>query len=810
MRNNHPVTNTEAIMKENSILISKTNLKGVITDVNAEFVDISGFTKEELIGKNHNLVRHPDMPIEAFKDLWNTVKSGKPWVGLVKNRCKNGDYYWVTANVAPVTEEGRVVGYISVRHKPSRQEVNAAEKLYSDARKGYSSLKPSFLSSMMGVLWNNRSVTQRLLGIMSLIGMKMAFMTYNFEQLIRSGADADSLVTALTYGAAGSFLILLVTVGVFIRAGVLPSIRASSKVLSEIAEGNFKSDIDIKRGDELGDILRSAKMLQIRQGSMVNDARYQLNLAARIQSALDSTTANVMMADNQHNIIYINNTLQGMLDRSESNFKQKLPHFDAKNLMGSCIDIFHEDPAYQRRILDGLTTTFASPDMNLGGTWVKIIANPVFDAEGNRIATVTEWLDRTQDVALENMIEHDIKGLVEAAKQGQLSRRIDLSGTSGQINELSQLLNELLDVSEQGIGDIIQGLKALEEGNLVYRISNDYQGMFDEAKQANNSTADQISKVMGHVRMTAEQVAMGANEIANGNHTLSARTQEQAAALEETAASIEEITGTVQQTSDNSLQANKLAREAVELAKQGGGISEDAVTAMTEINANSKKISDIIGVIDEISFQTNLLALNAAVEAARAGEQGRGFAVVAGEVRALAQRSAGAAKEIKVLINQSVQSVESGSKLVNESGSALQNIVEAVTRVGVLVAEIDAASSEQSAGIDQINRAIAQLDSNTQQNSALVEESASASGHLNGQASDLRQQISQFQLDDSELDEDEVSQSDENHSDDGGKIKVKKKVKKIAKKRAKQQVKAMLRSVPEELVKRDDDVWEEI
>ena len=804
MRRNHPVRNQEIKMEEGSTLVSTMDLKGVITEVSPDFVAISGFSEQELIGKSDNIVRHPDMPKAVSRDLWETVKAGRPWEGCVKNRCKNGDFYWVKANVAPVVEHGQVAGYISVRHKPDSSEIESAGKLYREINRGAASLQPP-LFKRIGALWSERSIAQRFFAGMAVIGGMIAAVGYNVHQQIVAGASVDVLTDALVYELGGSFGVLLIASSLFVWKVVLPGIRDVTDALGQITAGNFQSDININRGDELGDLLRVSKVLQIRQGYLINDSREQLNRAARIQSALDSTTANVMMADQHHNIIYINDTLQKMLDSNEANFKQKLPNFNAKKLIGTCIDVFHSDPSYQRSILDNLKGTFSSPDLNLGGTWVKIIANPVLDAEGNRIATVTEWQDRTEDVALEHMVEHDVKGLVEGAKRGELSRRIEVGEVPGPISELSQSLNELLEVTEQGVDDIIQGLQALERGDLTYRIRNEYQGMFDAAKQANNNAADQMASVMEHVRMTAQEVGLGADEIAEGNNTLSYRTQEQAAALEETAASIEEITGTVQQTADNSRQANQLAAAAREQAEKGGVIATQTVAAMAEVSTNSKKISDIIGVIDEIAFQTNLLALNAAVEAARAGEQGKGFAVVAGEVRTLAQRSAGAAKEIKELINQSVESVESGSHLVNESGEALQSIIGAVSKVGDIIAEIASASTEQTIGVEQINQAIAQLDANTQQNTGMVEESAAASQRLNDQAGELCQQIAQFELDGEII---EVQHEDE-HVNERVKKPAKKKVKKIAKKRAKQQVREIVSSQALVKAEKEGDIWEE-
>jgi methyl-accepting chemotaxis protein I, serine sensor receptor len=260
-------------------------------------------------------------------------------------------------------------------------------------------------------------------------------------------------------------------------------------------------------------------------------------------------------------------------------------------------------------------------------------------------------------------------------------------------------------------------------------------------------TMDQrLVEIVAEVRQGSDAVSTAAQQIARGNDDLSQRTQEQASSLEETASSMEEMTSTVKQNAENASHANQLARGAREQAERGGEVAAQAVTAMREINSSSRKISDIVSLIDEIAFQTNLLALNAAVEAARAGEQGRGFAVVATEVRNLAQRSAGAAKEIKLLINDSADKVRAGSELVDQSGKALADIVDSVKKVTDIVAEIAAASQEQSAGIDQVNNAVSQMDEMTQQNAALVEEASAAARAMHEQANELTSQVGFFQI----------------------------------------------------------------
>ncbi|MBU0500337.1 MAG: HAMP domain-containing protein [Gammaproteobacteria bacterium] len=289
---------------------------------------------------------------------------------------------------------------------------------------------------------------------------------------------------------------------------------------------------------------------------------------------------------------------------------------------------------------------------------------------------------------------------------------------------------------------------AVAEGRLDRTLTTDRGDEVGQLIRCLGDMSAKLRRIVAQVRGVTDHVVTAAGEISKGNMDLSQRTEEQASSLEETAASMEELTSTVKQNAENAVQANRLAADARKQAEEGGGVAGRAMQAMTAINNSSKRIADIIGVIDEIAFQTNLLSLNAAVEAARAGEHGRGFAVVADEVRKLAQRSADAAKEIKALITDSVGKVEEGSRLVDESGRALSEIIGAVKQVSHIVAEITAASREQSVGIEQVNKAVVQMDEVTQQNASLVEEAAAAAASLEDQAKQLQRSIAFFKLGD--------------------------------------------------------------
>jgi len=480
------------------------------------------------------------------------------------------------------------------------------------------------------------------------------------------------------------------------------------------------------------------------------EAREQERIAAekrlaeenlRIKNALDNVSTNVMIADNDRQIIYVNRSIVETLTRAESDLRRDLPTFEVRKLIGGSIDQFHKAPEHQRRVLDNLRTTHRA-QIKVGGRTFLLTVNPILSGDGERLGTVVEWLDRTAEVS----VESEIGDIVRAAANGDFSQRITLDGKEGFFRLLGENINELLKTSGDCVAEVGRMFSALAEGDLTQRIDADVHGAFAKLKDDANATAERLTSIILQIQQASDTINTAAREIAAGNSDLSARTEQQAANLEETASSMEELTSTVKQNAENARQANQLAIGASDVAVKGGSVVAEVVTTMSSISESSKKIADIIGVIDGIAFQTNILALNAAVEAARAGEQGRGFAVVASEVRNLAQRSAAAAKEIKALIVDSTDRVGAGAKLVEQAGRTMEEIVVSVKRVTDIMGEITAASLEQSQGIEQVNQTISQMDEVTQQNAALVEEASAAARSLEEQASGLAASVSRFRV----------------------------------------------------------------
>jgi methyl-accepting chemotaxis protein len=717
-----PVTENEVMMKDGTILVTRTNLKGVITYANDAFVEISGFSYDELIGKNHNMVRHPDMPAVAFQDLWESVKALRPWSQLVKNRTKSGDYYWVEAHVTPVYKQGVPVEYLSVRYAPSRAQVNEADTFYRELNgRRATTIRPVGLAKVIKAI--------KEISINKKAGMIAgAFLLPNIF-LMKQFYDAQQLLPLAIVALLSTLACIL---GYRLVRDVTGSLGKATNMCYQMTDNNFRNKTDIDRNDLIGDFNRALYGMQVKLNADMAYMKQTGSESLRIKQALDNVSSCVMVANTNLEIIYMNDTVKSMFKNAEKDIQQQLPNFDADKLLGANIDQFHKNPAHQRGMVPNLQGTLTS-ELVIGSRHMNFVANPVLDESGSRIGTVVEWLDRTHEVK----IEKEIENLVEGVKTGNLSARIEMADKDGFFEKLSQGINELTDGIEGVFSDINNTMHSMATGDLSNKITNEYEGVYDDCKGSINATIDKLADTVGQIRESADFINNSSQEIASGNNNLSERVEAQAASLEETASSMEELTSTVKNNADNAQQANQVASSARELAEKGGTVVISAVNAMAEINESSNKIAEIIGVIDEIAFQTNLLALNASVEAARAGEQGRGFSVVATEVRNLAQRSAAAARESKELIQTSIQRVRTGTEFVNETGVSLNEIVGGVKKVGDIISEIAAASIEQSQGIEQVNQAVSEMDEITQQNAALAEEASAASVSMSDQSTNM-------------------------------------------------------------------------
>jgi methyl-accepting chemotaxis protein len=519
--------------------------------------------------------------------------------------------------------------------------------------------------------------------------------------------------SAAAYETARTVSIVLIVLGITLAAwigfmlvrGIGRGLQSAIEVADKIAAGDLSGQITVTSQDEIAKLLLA---MQTMQGNLIRIVSEIRNIVAEANNGDFSTKMNLS---------------------GKAGYTKELSELlnQLSDITGTAMDD-----------VTRVATALAAGDLSQ-----KITKDypGVFGQTKNGVNSTVDSLTK---------IVEEIRAIVEdAAVRGSFATKMDMNGKQGYTKTLSELLNQLSNVTDDAMRDIMRVAKALANADLTQKIDKDYPGLFGQTKDGVNTTVDNLKNLVNEVKVSVDSIGTASKEIASGNTDLSQRTEEQASSLEETAASMEELTSTVKQNADNAKQANQLAHSASSVAEKGGAVVHEVVGTMSSINESSRKIVDIISVIDGIAFQTNILALNAAVEAARAGEQGRGFAVVAAEVRNLAQRSAAAAKEIKTLIGDSTEKVEIGTKLVDDAGKTMEEIVNAVKRVTDIMSEISAASAEQSQGIEQVNQAITQMDEVTQQNAALVEEAAAAAESLEEEAQNLTRSVSVFKMDNS-------------------------------------------------------------
>ncbi len=697
-------------LSADTVILSTADLQGNIVNYNAGFRDASGYTDAELKGKPHSILRHPDMPKEAFNDFWQTIQAGRPWFGIVKNQRKNGDHYWVAANASPIIDKGHTTGYLSVRYPATREQISTAEKLYADVKMGRRAFPYTKLKS------NNNTLPIAVTAVTLAVSLPLFLGNL-------------SLIDILISGSVGVLSIGYMAYQLYLSNHITPALE---KGIESLANGRLKTKIE--DNTRLGFALN-----MIRSRTAETDAKnYDAMRAAEVMTtALNAATTNIMIADAHFNITSMNTSLRSMFTRNEAKLKSVLPHFSVNTLVGANMDVFHQNPAHQRMMVEKLTTSFQS-DLQIAGLVIRLTVTPI-NLNNIRLGYVVEWLDRTIEAAIVN----DIASVVEGMKGGEFNRRIQAEA-EGSFLTIKHDINEAMDIISSAINGITHIVSAQANGDLTQECTADFAGQLYELQTAINQSSKTLKNIISQAMNSANTVNLAAEQVSSGSADLSSRVQEQASALEETSATMHQMAAAVQANTANARKVADLAHQVQNQSSDGVQVMQQTIAAMQAIQDSSNQISEIVSLIDGIAFQTNLLALNAAVEAARAGEHGRGFAVVASEVRALAGKSADAAKDIKGLIENSINRIENGTRLANKSGEMLGGISHSVEQVAGMIEEIATSSHEQSVGIAQVHQAITQIDAVTQQNSALVEQTTAAAESLRNEAENLQQNMAFF------------------------------------------------------------------
>lgn len=552
-----------------------------------------------------------------------------------------------------------------------------------------------------------------LLAVAAGVGAATAVAVQN----VASGGFWDVRALA-TGGVALSAAVLLAWLG---HRGVARPLAALRDAAARIAEGEAAVVPGATRGDEIGGLARA--LSTIHEGGVE---------AARIRAALDVCRTSIMVCDAQGRVVYVNRSLLAFFTEAQEDFRAAFPGCSAKDMLGKVMEAVQ--PAA------GTVRTARVTRFPLGRRTVSLTLTPVTQADGGHLGTVVEWLELTDELAA----GAEVEDMVAAAVEGDFSRRVPVAGKPEALARIAGGMNRINELVEAALGEYAGAVGGLAEGDLTQRVQGSYRGRFAELQHNLNATLEHLGRTVATIQATAGNVARAASEINAGAGDLASRTEQTAVNLEETAATTEQLAASVKQSAARSRQATDLAEEAMGVATQGKTVVQQTVGAIERVEASSAKISEIVGVIDEIAFQTNLLALNAAVEAARAGDAGKGFAVVASEVRSLAQRSSQAAKDIKGLIASSNEQVGEGVRFVRGTGDALERIVAAAGKVSGTVAEISQATAEQAHGIDAMSHAVAHMDETTQANSALAEQSATSAAELMREIETLRGLVAFF------------------------------------------------------------------
>ncbi|RQO62606.1 hypothetical protein DBR47_05150 [Paucibacter sp. KBW04] len=809
MRTNLPVTQQEFLLREGMTIVSRTDLKGRITYINDDFLEASGFAEAELIGQPHNIVRHPDMPEEAYADMWSVLKGGRPWTGIVKNRCKNGDHYWVVANATPVKEGDSVVGYMSVRTRPTRDQVAAAEGLYRRFKEG---------KAAGWIIRDGQGIKTGLLDSLRQFSASLGLASKSGMAALLLAAGALLLGYALpasNWQLAGPGLLaaLLGAWGLFaINKRLRNTLEVAGAQFEMFGQGRFDGVVKTEGRDELARMMLALKRVQTRLGFEFADTRKRAEEAERIRQALDVAATNIMVADVGYNIIYGNASLKAMLSNAEEDIRKDLPRFSAATVIGSNVDVFHKNPAHQRTMLDRLSSAHTTR-LTLGGRRFDLIVNPVL-VEGKRLGTVVEWKDMTAELAAaerEQMLAADNARIRSALDVAAMPVRI--SDDRGLIVYANEALLNILRRDEaafraelptfdarQVIGGSI-GMFYKDAAAAVQRMLNLQETTnasmvlggrnYDVTTSPIRDAAGRLIGTVGQWQDRTEQLAAEqefdalATAASGGDLSQRIPTADKTGffkqigdkfneLIETVSGTIREVRAAAEQLSSASDQVSQTSQSLSHSASQQAASVEQTTASLQEMASSVRQNADSANITDGMATKAANEAQEGGEAVSQTADAMKSIATkisiiddIAYQTNLLALNAAieaaragehgkgfaVVAAEVRKLAERSqVAAQEIGAlagssvQMAEKAGALLGNMVPSIQKTSELVQEISAASGEQSQGVSQITTAMNHLSTTTQQTASASEQLSATAEELSAQAAQLQEQMAFFQL----------------------------------------------------------------